>query len=232
MQRALRGDGGTDVPCGTCTACCTSSQFVHIEPDETDTLAHIPADVLFPAPLAPRGHVLLGYDERGHCPMLVDNACSIYEHRPRVSHLRLPDLPRRGCRAGGRRQGRHHPPCPALAVRVRRARRPDSPRRRPRGRVVSSGARGGARRRRSRDERDEGRRDRSPSARGVLGSRRRGGRRGGRRSGRRRRARRDRAPNRTDARDLSDVERLRLSRRCSPTGAVRGTLPSPRGEIG
>ena len=25
----------------TCTACCTSSQFVHIEPDETDTLAHV-----------------------------------------------------------------------------------------------------------------------------------------------------------------------------------------------
>ncbi len=84
MQRALLGEGGTDVPCGTCTACCTSSQFVHIEPDETDTLAHIPAEVLFPAPLAPRGHVLLGYDERGHCPMLVDNACSIYEHRPRA----------------------------------------------------------------------------------------------------------------------------------------------------
>jgi hypothetical protein len=28
--------------------------------------------------------VLLGYDERGHCPMLVDGACSIYEHRPRA----------------------------------------------------------------------------------------------------------------------------------------------------
>ena len=34
----------------TCTACCTSSQFVHIEPDETDTLAHIPAALRFPAP--------------------------------------------------------------------------------------------------------------------------------------------------------------------------------------
>ena len=27
---------------------------------------------------------VLGYDERGHCPMLVDGACSIYEHRPRT----------------------------------------------------------------------------------------------------------------------------------------------------
>lgn len=79
---ALRGDHGSDVPCGTCTACCTSSQFIHIAPDETDTLAHIPRQLTFPAPRLPKGHVLMGYDEHGHCPMLIDNACSIYEHRP------------------------------------------------------------------------------------------------------------------------------------------------------
>jgi Fe-S-cluster containining protein len=84
IRGALRGERGSDVPCDGCTACCTSSQFVHIDPDETDTLAHIPAELLFPAPLRPRGHVLLGYDERGHCPMLVDGVCSIYEHRPRT----------------------------------------------------------------------------------------------------------------------------------------------------
>jgi Fe-S-cluster containining protein len=84
MRAALRGEQESDVPCGTCTACCTSSQFVYIEPDETDTLAHIPAELLFPAPRAPRGHVLMGYDERGHCPMLVDGGCSIYAHRPRT----------------------------------------------------------------------------------------------------------------------------------------------------
>ena len=72
------------VPCGACTACCTSSQFVHIEPDETETLARMPAALRFPAPGLPKGHVVLGYDERGHCPMLVDGACSIYEHRPRT----------------------------------------------------------------------------------------------------------------------------------------------------
>ena len=75
---------GVDVPCGTCTACCTSSQFVHIGPDETDTLAHIPEALLFPAPALPKGHAVMGYDERGHCPMFVDDACSIYEHRPRT----------------------------------------------------------------------------------------------------------------------------------------------------
>lgn len=84
MQGAIRGEHGSEVPCGGCTACCTASQFVHIEPDETDTLARIPAELLFPAPRLPRGHVVLGYDERGHCPMLIDDQCSIYEHRPRT----------------------------------------------------------------------------------------------------------------------------------------------------
>ena len=83
MQGALRG-GQSDVPCGGCTACCTSSQFIHIGPDETETLSHIPTELMFPAPRAPAGHVLLGYDENGHCPMLIDDQCSIYEHRPRT----------------------------------------------------------------------------------------------------------------------------------------------------
>jgi Fe-S-cluster containining protein len=26
----------------------------------------------------------MGYDERGHCPMLVEGQCSIYAHRPRT----------------------------------------------------------------------------------------------------------------------------------------------------
>ena len=84
MLDAIRRNGGSDVPCGGCTACCTSFQFVHIEPDETGTLARIPAELLFPAPGLPAGHVVLGYDERGHCPMLVDGQCSIYEDRPRT----------------------------------------------------------------------------------------------------------------------------------------------------
>jgi Fe-S-cluster containining protein len=84
MRGALQGGRDAEVPCGSCSACCTASQFVHIGPDEVDALAHIPAELLFPAPRAPEGHVLLGYDERGHCPMLVDGKCSIYAHRPRT----------------------------------------------------------------------------------------------------------------------------------------------------
>jgi hypothetical protein len=84
MQAAIRGERAADVPCDGCTACCTASHFVHIEPDETDTLARIPAALLFPAPRMPRGNMMLGYDERGHCPMLVDGKCSIYDDRPRA----------------------------------------------------------------------------------------------------------------------------------------------------
>jgi Fe-S-cluster containining protein len=84
MQAAIRGGTGSEVPCGNCTACCTSFHFVHVGPDEIDTLTRIPAALLTPAPRLPVGHMVLGYDEHGHCPMLVDNQCSIYEHRPRA----------------------------------------------------------------------------------------------------------------------------------------------------
>jgi Fe-S-cluster containining protein len=75
---------GADVPCGTCSGCCRSSYFIHIRPDETEALARIPRALVFPAPGAPPGHVLLGYNERGECPMWIDQACSIYAHRPQT----------------------------------------------------------------------------------------------------------------------------------------------------
>ena len=81
---AMNGTAEAVVPCGECTGCCTSSQFVHIEPDEMAALAAIPKALTFPAPGMPKGHRLMGYDERGHCPMLVDNRCSIYDSRPRT----------------------------------------------------------------------------------------------------------------------------------------------------
>jgi len=84
LPGAIAGEHDADVPCGSCTGCCTSSQFIAIGPDETDALQHIPAALRFPAPGRPEGHVLLGFDERGHCPMLDDGACTIYDHRPRT----------------------------------------------------------------------------------------------------------------------------------------------------
>ena len=38
LQGALTGISDADVPCGTCTACCRSSQFIHIAPDEKQAL--------------------------------------------------------------------------------------------------------------------------------------------------------------------------------------------------
>lgn len=117
VERAIRGEGASDVPCGSCTACCTASQFVHIGPDEMDTLSHIDPSLVFPAPGLPRGHVVLGYDERGHCPMLIDNQCSIYEHRPaNLSNLRLSGLCRCRVAPARAREGRHRRTGHALGV--------------------------------------------------------------------------------------------------------------------
>jgi len=81
-RRAQITGEGADVLCGECTACCTSSYFIHIGPNETQTLDRIPKKLLFPAPGLARGNVLLGYAENGHCPMFINNQCSIYEDRP------------------------------------------------------------------------------------------------------------------------------------------------------
>ena len=83
MRRAIAGHDDADVPCGSCVGCCSSSQFVLIGPDEDDALAHIPPELLFPAPRKPT-YVLMGYDEQGRCPMLGEHGCSIYAHRPRT----------------------------------------------------------------------------------------------------------------------------------------------------
>jgi hypothetical protein len=83
MRRALRLGADVDVPCGECSACCSSAHFVHIGPDERRALGRIPHDLLFPAPGLPPGHMVLPYDERGRCPMLdARGRCAIYEHRP------------------------------------------------------------------------------------------------------------------------------------------------------
>jgi uncharacterized protein len=83
MRRALCHAADADVPCGDCCACCSTSHFVHIGPEERETLARLPRELLFPAPGMPAGHVLLPYDERGRCPMLDERGrCTVYAQRP------------------------------------------------------------------------------------------------------------------------------------------------------
>lgn len=84
LQAQVSKNLGAAVPCGECTACCRSSLFIHIKPDETDTLRRIPKELLFPAPGLPAGNLLMGYDENGRCPMFQDNKCSIYDSRPQT----------------------------------------------------------------------------------------------------------------------------------------------------
>jgi uncharacterized protein len=82
IRSALQEDSSIRVPCGTCRACCHSSYFIHIKPDERNTLKRIPNNLRFPAPLRPDGHLVMGYDQDGRCPMLSGNRCSIYTDRP------------------------------------------------------------------------------------------------------------------------------------------------------
>lgn len=84
IRQARITEKGMDVPCGNCRACCTSSYFIYIRPDEIETLARIPKELQFAAPFLPKGHIVLGYDEKGHCPMFVENECSIYAVRPQT----------------------------------------------------------------------------------------------------------------------------------------------------
>jgi Fe-S-cluster containining protein len=80
----MRASGDAEVPCDGCTACCRSSRFVHVGPDEAAALAAIPGELLFAAPGWPAGWKVMGYDREGRCPMLGDDGCTIYEDRPRT----------------------------------------------------------------------------------------------------------------------------------------------------
>lgn len=87
MTQALEEGTESAVPCGDCNACCRSAYFIHVRPDEPETLAAVPEALLFPAPGHPGGHKVLGFDREGRCPMLVDGACSIYAARPATCRI-------------------------------------------------------------------------------------------------------------------------------------------------
>ena len=80
---ALRGTGGTDVPCGDCTGCCTSGYSLQIRATDSRALAAIPVQMLVDSDFAPGQKTLLPNPD-GTCMMLREGRCSIYAHRPQT----------------------------------------------------------------------------------------------------------------------------------------------------
>jgi uncharacterized protein len=78
----LRGDGGTDVPCGTCVGCCVSGYPVPIRSsDALDDL--LPSEYVVPITrVSTNVSKMLVARADGTCPMLQPSGCSIYSRRP------------------------------------------------------------------------------------------------------------------------------------------------------
>ena len=84
IRAALHGDVGSEVPCGDCVGCCTSSWLIPIRPNENRTLTLIPAASLKHTPGRPQGNWLMGYSANGHCVMFRGGGCGIYADRPQT----------------------------------------------------------------------------------------------------------------------------------------------------
>ena len=82
--KQTRAAESADVPCGECNACCRASYFIHITKHEHNTRKHIPQALIFPAPGSGGKQWVMGFDNTGKCPMLKQNRCSIYTHRPQT----------------------------------------------------------------------------------------------------------------------------------------------------
>lgn len=79
---ALAEKRPAQVPCGACNACCRTSHYIHVRPEERRALRKLPRAYLYPAPAMPPGVFVLGYDAAGRCPLLVEERCTIYADRP------------------------------------------------------------------------------------------------------------------------------------------------------
>lgn len=86
LRAQTQADPNGDVPCGECNACCKASYFIPIDSAERETLALIPAAHLTRTRPANDNEPQWALDQScaGQCPMLIDDACSIYEQRPRA----------------------------------------------------------------------------------------------------------------------------------------------------
>lgn len=83
-RAALQGSGGTEVPCGDCTGCCTSGYSIQLRPEDREALQRIPAELLVTAPGFSSGSQTLPALPNGFCPMMQAGQCAIYAHRPQT----------------------------------------------------------------------------------------------------------------------------------------------------
>lgn len=84
LQAQTQAEPAGEVPCADCNACCKASYFIAIAAEETETIARIPRVRLTVSTRSRERQWALDQSCSGSCPMLVDEACSIYEHRPRA----------------------------------------------------------------------------------------------------------------------------------------------------
>lgn len=84
MRAALRDDRDTEVACGTCVGCCTSALYIVLRPGDARMLPLVPAEYVVESPKLPPGHRAMGFDARGHCPMLRGGRCTVYALRPQT----------------------------------------------------------------------------------------------------------------------------------------------------
>ncbi|HTU57246.1 MAG TPA: YkgJ family cysteine cluster protein, partial [Polyangiales bacterium] len=84
LRAQTDAEPSSDVPCGECNACCKASYFIPIHSRERETIALIPASRLTRAANDNEPKWALEQSCGGRCPMLIDDACSIYAERPRA----------------------------------------------------------------------------------------------------------------------------------------------------
>jgi len=84
FRAALRGNHGSEVPCGDCTGCCISGYSIQLRPRDERALARIPASLLVRAAGFPPGHLTMPPRSDGVCQMLNAGKCTIYADRPQT----------------------------------------------------------------------------------------------------------------------------------------------------
>ncbi len=83
-RAALRGSGGSRVPCGDCTGCCTSGYSIEVRPTDAAALERIPVRALYRSRGSGAGNWTMRPDPDGTCPMLSGGRCRIYAERPQT----------------------------------------------------------------------------------------------------------------------------------------------------